>query len=849
MTLSFFHIKTALRLARREIRGGFKGFYIFLACIALGTASIAAVNSISQAITSAIHEEGQSILGADVRFGLRNRIANDEELKYFESLGQVAVSTGLRSMVRLPDGSQQTLAEVKSVDQAYPLYGTFEATPQLPLSDLLKKNDAGFGTVVAPILLERLSINVGDTLLLGNTPLTITGTITKEPDAMSEGFGFAPRIMISSEAIAASGLVQTGSLVEHDYKVKLDDTSQRLTIADTSKAKFPDAGWSLRTSDRAAPALTQNVERFSQFLTLVGLTALIVGGVGVANAVRAFLDEKRTTIASLKCLGAPATIITLTYLIQISFIAIIGIVAGLIVGVATPLIAMHYLDGVLPVPNELAFYPQALILAASFGFITTIAFTILPLGKAREVPATAMFREQSFDDNKSPALPYRIVTAVLLALLIGLAFYTSTDHRIASVFIGAIFFAFIILRIVATVIKIMAKRSPRVKSTALRLAIANIHRPGALTSSVVLSLGLGLTLLVTIAVIDGNLRKALTSNLPERAPNFFFVDIQSSQATPFASLIDELTPDGKLIQVPMLRGRITELNNQDVTKIEVPSEGRWVLRGDRGITYAKRAPENGTLTEGEWWSEDYTGEPLVSFAAKEAEELGLKIGDTVTVNVLGRNITAKISNFRKVEWESLAINFVMIFSPNTFQGAPHSWLATLTIDDANADAEGSILRKVTTAFPTVTTIRVKDALDIVNELVGQLALAIRAAASVALMASILVLAGALAAGNRTRTHDAVILKTLGATRVTLLKAFTYEYFLLGASTAIFALLAGSTAAWFVVTKIMKLPFIILPELTIFTVIIALLLTIGMGLIGTWRILGQKAAPILRNTGE
>ncbi|WP_119257847.1 ABC transporter permease [Shinella zoogloeoides] len=839
-------VPLALRLALREMRGGLKGFYIFLACIALGTAAIAGVNSVSSAITQAIASQGQTLLAGDVRFEFRNRFATPEELNYFEGLGAVSRTTGLRSMVRLPDGSDQTLVEAKGVDGAYPLYGTLETEPQKPAAALFAKEGDAYGAVVAPLLLDRLGLAVGDEILLGTAKIRIAATLAREPDAVSEGFGFAPRLMLSEEALRASGLVQTGSLVENAYRIRLakPDLSPAAIRAEANKA-FPTAGWSIRTADSAAPALTANITRFSQFLTLVGLTALIVGGVGVANAVRAYLDSKRSVIATFKCLGAPASLVALVYLAQIALIASIGILIGLAVGALMPPVAMQFLGGVLPVSAKAELYPSALLLAAVFGLLTALAFAIMPLGHAREVPATALFREQGFEAGRLPGWPYILGAALFLAALAGLAVYTAYDRYIALVFLGAIAFAFVVLRAVAMLITALARRSPRVNSPALRLAVGNIHRPGALTSSVVLSLGLGLALLVTLTLIDGNLRRELTGNLPERAPNFFFVDIQGSELDGFRDVLKANMPEGKIIEVPMLRGRVMELDGVDVAQVKVPPEGQWVLRGDRGITYAKRVPENSTLSEGTWWPEDYSGEPLVSFSTEEGRELGLKIGDTVTVNVLGRNITARIANFRNVEWESLSINFVMVFSPNTFAGAPHAWLATVIDPGATATQEAATLKAITNAYPTVTSVRVKDALDVVNELVGQLATAIRAAAAVALVASILVLAGALAAGNRARVHDAVVLKTLGATRATLIRAFSYEYLMLGLATAVFALFAGGVAAWFVVSRIMKLPSSFLPDVAVMTVATALILTVGIGLAGTWRILGQKAAPVLR----
>jgi len=838
-------VSLAFRLALRELRGGIRGFYIFLACIALGTGAIAAVNSVSQSITDTIASQGQELLAGDVRFELNNREATPEEMGFLQGLGTVSVSTGLRSMARKPDGSDQALVEVKAVDDAYPLYGKFEAEPDYPLAALLAGQGGTYGAVAAPLLLDRLGLAVGDELLLGNVKLSITGTVKTEPDALSEGFGFAPRLLVSRRALAASGLIQTGSLVEHAYKIRLEDKGAMSGIQARASREFPSAGWAVRTSDRAAPSLTENITRFSQFLTLVGLTALIVGGVGVANAVRAFLDSKRTTIATFKCLGAPAAVVVLIYLFQIAIIALGGILIGLVIGALSPIFAAQFLAQFLPVSTAPTLYPGALLLATLFGILTTLAFAILPLGHAREVPATALFREQGFEARHLPSWPYILLAALFMAGLAGLAILTAYDRYIAVVFVGAIVFAFVVLRLVAALIAWLARRSPRVNSPALRLAIGNIHRPGALTPSVVLSLGLGLALLVTLTLIDGNLRQQLTGRMNEGAPNFFFVDIQSAEVNAFRDLVQAQAPQGKLVEVPMLRGRIVAFNGEDVTKMNVPAAGRWVLNGDRGITYAETLPENAALTEGTWWDKDYSGEPLVSFSSEEAHELGLKIGDKVTVNVLGRNITAKIANLRRVQWESLSINFVMVFSPNTFRGAPHAWLATLTDPSSTPAKDAAILKSVTNTYPTITSVRVKDAIDIVNQLVAQLATAIRAAASVALVASILVLAGALAAGNRARTHDAVVLKTLGATRAMLIRAFSYEYLILGLATAIFALIAGGVAAWFIVARIMHLPSAFLPDVAGLTLVTALVLTVGIGLIGTWRILGQKAAPVLR----
>ncbi|WP_274630546.1 ABC transporter permease [Arvimicrobium flavum] len=831
------------------MRGGLSGFLIFITCIALGVTAIGGVNSVARAISDGVADQGQVLLGGDLRFELNQREATAEELSHLQGLGDVARSADMRSMARLPDGSDQALVEVKAVDGAYPLFGALATEPSLPQSDLFAERDGVYGAAAPDLLFERLGLPLNGRIKLGTATIELRAKLTTEPDAVSEGFGFAPRLLVSLDALRAAGLVQPGSLVEHIYKVRLPAGTSDAALTATlerANAAFPEAGWSTRTRKSAAPALASNIDRFSQFLTLVGLTALVVGGVGVANAVRAYLDGKRPVIATFKSLGASGSFVFQIYLTQILMIAGVAIVIGLVLGALMPFAAGTFLRSVIPVPAEARLYPGALGLAALFGVMVTLVFALIPLGRARDVPATALFREMGFESRGFPRAGYVVAALLIAAALAAISVWMAADRRVAWIFVVAAVVSFIVLRGVGVAVQWIARKSPRVRSTALRLAIGNIHRPGALTPSAVLSLGLGLTLLVTLALIDGNLRRQIAGSLPEQAPNFFFVDIQGAEVEQFAGLVKSQAPTGTLMRVPMLRGRIMEINGQDVRQITVPPEGAWVLRGDRGITYSDTVPENATLSAGEWWPQDYQGEPLVSFSAEEAGQLGLKLGDAVTVNVLGRNITAKIANLRRVEWESLAINFVMVFSPNTFAGAPHSWLATLTDPAASAADESRVLNAVTRTFPTVTTVRVKDALDVVNGLVAQLGVAIRAAAGVALVASILVLAGALAAGNRARIHDAVVLKTLGATRRTLIAAFSLEYFLIGLATAVFALAAGGVAAWYVVSRIMNLPSAFLPEVAVGTLLFALVLTIGIGLIGTWRVLGHKAAPVLRN---
>ncbi len=844
----FGDFKLASRFALRELRGGLAGFRIFLACIALGTAAIGSVNTIADGIAGSIARQGQAILGGDLGFELVQREATSDEIRRIEALGIVSKSVGLRSMARKDDGSDQSLVELKAVDGLYPLYGQLVTANKTPLAASLAKRNGLYGALAQQILFDRLGLKVGDRLKVGDVSLELRDVLTSEPDALSEGFGFAPRLMISQDALATTGLVRIGSLAEYGYKVKLDNppSGEALkTLQENLRDELSSQGFRIRTSANAAPALSDSIERFSQFLALVGLCALLVGGVGVANAVQAHLDTKRPVIATFKSLGAGHGFVAQIYLVQILIAAAVGVVFGLVVSAILPPLASSALEQFLPLQISSGVEPRALLLAGAFGLLTTLAFSLIPLGKTQSVTPQILFRDSTLEGGGKAGWAWQLAAGLVMALVAALAIFTSQQPRIAMYLLGGAVLSFLVLGVVAVFVIKAAASMPRSKSTILRLAIGNMHRPGAITRPVVISLGLGLTLLTAISLIDNSLRSQISGSIAGKAPDFFFVDIQSSEIEGFKALLAEASPQADIATVPMLRGRITALKGIKIADYKVPPEASWVTRGDRGITYSPTLPGNSTLAEGEWWPAGYSGEPLVSFASEEAGELGLKLGDTVTVNVLGRDITAKIANLRQVEWRSMSINFVMVFSPNMLKGAPHAWLATLADPGATAEAEARILNSVTKAYPAITSVRVKDALTIASNFVGQFSIAVRVAASVALITSVLVLAGALAAGNRTRVHDAVILKMLGATRRTLVSAFALEYLLIGLATAVFAVLAGSAAAWFVIEWIMALNFIPEPWIALSTVGLSLFVTIGFGLAGTWRLLGQKAAPVLR----
>jgi putative ABC transport system permease protein len=840
----------ALRLALREMRGGLRGFYVFVACIALGVMAIASVGSFSRGLSDGLARQGRVILGGDVSFILIQRDATDAERGFVARYGTLSEVATMRAMARVA-GGEATLVEIKAVDGAYPLYGTVEMDPAVDLGAALAQRNGVYGAVADPILMSRLNLQPGARLTVGNATFELRTALKTEPDKLAGGISFGPRLLISQHGLRATQLVQPGSLVRWLYRVRLPpgaNYDQTLDdMLEAAKTQHPMAGWEIRSRANVSPQLERSIRQFTQYLTLVGLAALLVGGVGIANSTKYFLDRKREVIAIMKSLGATGGRIFRIYLIQVLLLSCVGVAIGLVIGAVLPFILEATLGSIIPLPFVAQIYPRQLAIAFIYGTLIAVAFALWPLGRAHDIPASALFRGEVAPDRRWPRARYVIATFVTAAALAAFAIYAAHDRKIALIFIGAAVVVFAALRLIATLLMFVARHAPRARSTIVRLAVSNIHRPGALTPTVVISLGLGIALLVTVLEIDGNLHRQFTASLPAKAPLFYFVDIPSSEAARFDAFVEKLAPDATLERVPMLRGRIVRAAGIDAENLKPSADSAWVLQSDRGITFTNDIPLGSRVVEGEWWKPDYDGPPLVSFEKKIAEGLGLKIGDEIVVNALGRDVTARIANLRELDWQSLGINFVLVYSPGAFRGAPVMHLATLTYPGGGTVAEeATMLKGVSADFPSVTTVRVKDALEAIGTLVANLALGVRGASSITLIAAALVLGGALAAGHRHRVYDSVILKTLGATRRQLIAAYALEYALLGLATALFGVAIGSLAAWRAVVDVMNLSYVWLPGPATAAAFGALAVTVGFGLAGTFTALGRKPAPVLRN---
>ncbi len=847
-------VSVAIRLAWRDLQGGFKGFQIFIACIALGVASIVAIGSTARSVSESLMREGRTILGGDISLSLIHRELAPAERSWLTSKGRVSSVAVMRAMARAND-NQTTLVEVKAVDESYPILGRLKTEPAAELSTLTAKSEGVFGLLAEEALAARLDIKIGDRLRIGDGEFALRALIVGEPDKLAGGVGLGPRVIISQVALRETGLLQPGSLTRWLYRLIVETETSRKEASDDviealveeAETRFPDSGWQVRSRANASPQFTRNLERFSLFLTLVGLTALSIGGIGVANAIRGFVERKATDFATLKSIGATGAYVFVVSLIEVLFATSIGVAIGVGLGSAAPFALAFFSGSSLPIPFIPHFFIGEAASGALYGLLAALTFAVLPLGRCHDVPVSKLFRARVNKSAGPLRARYIILASIASASLFLVILFSASNKKSALIYVLSILAVFIVLRSLGGMVVWIARSMPKPSPLLARLALANLHRPSALTIPLVMSLGLGLTVLVALMVVDTNIRGQIRGEVATKAPSFFFIDIPSQEASSFETFIEKLAPHAIVERVPMMRGRFVQLNETPADKIPAKENAAWILEGDRGITYSNEPPQHSRVIAGDWWPTGYTGAPLVSLDAEIADGLGAKIGDNVVLNVMGRNVTARIANLRKVEWRSFGINFVFVFSPNTFAGAPHMHLATASLEQKDRALELVIVKEVAKAYPHVVSVRVQDTLDAIISIAEQLTFAIRGITGVTLVAALLVLGGALAASQRSRISDAVILKTLGTTRLRLLTVYLIEFAALGLIASLFALVFGGFAAWAILTRIMRIDTIAWPaETMILTVIGTLAVTLLLGLGATWRILGQKPSRHLRD---
>ncbi len=825
----------SFRLAWQELHHGWRHFAVFLVCLALGVAVMASVGMLGGTLREALDREAQSLLGGDIEVTVSGGEAGAEQLDYLRGFGRLSQVATLRSML-LHEGAP-TLVELKAVDAAYPLLGEIELNEPLTLENALSAD----GIVVDPSLLTQLGLAVGDRVTLGGGSYIIRATLKREPDRAVHLFSFGPRVMLRLEALQASGLAAGQSLIKHHYRLALYEPARREAIAEAIRERYQHLSWQVKTGTDGNRTLKRFMEQLITFLTLCGLATFLISGIGISSSVRAYLGRKTEAIAVVKVLGATRRTILGTYALTLAFLTALGCFAGTVLAALLVALLLPVLAGWLPVLEQAEVSKSPALLAGWYGYVIVYLFSLPALAGALGIRSALLFR--------SRAAPFRLrfdrnvwlAELLLTGVLIGSLLLTAGDRVLILGAIGVTFLALAVFGSATLLVRFAARRL-EVTRPWLRLAMANLYRPGSTSGTVIFAMGISLSVLIALALTEANFQKRIATIAEEKAPSLFLIDIQPHQREELRTELVRAAGEEHVMMYPMVRGRIVAIDGRPVDESQVDEEVRWAVRGDRGISYSAPPPENARISNGAWWPADYAGPPLMSVDERFLEGMGLALGDTITLDILGETIEAKIVNTRHIDYTSFQINFAMMLSPGMINDFPHSYVATVHLDGG----EETLTRHIAAQFPGVTIIRTTEAVALVQGIVEDVSLALRVAVLISLVAGLLVLSSALGAMLEQRLYDVSVLKVLGARRSDVLKICAAEWTVLACLTALVAGLLGTLTAWLIMQRFRGEGFFLLPQVTLTTLGFCLLVIWAIGYLGNRQLFSLRPARLLRN---
>ena len=839
-------IPLSLRFAARELRSGVRGFRVFLACLALGVAAIAAAGSTAEAFRQGLAVQAREILGGDVVVS-SDRKFSDSAKAVFAATGPVAYSAAARTMAEAPSGERR-MVELRGVDGAFPLAGTVEladaAGRPVRLADALASRGLVPGAVVEQTLLDRLGLKLGQSFTVGDRPFVARAILVSEPDRLTRGFALGPRVLTRLDAFRSAGFFDSPGFSGQGARLLIGLERSPPAAVKALRAALPDPALQMRERTHAAIGIDRLIDQLEYFLGFVGLASLVAGGLGVASAVSAYLESKTLSIAALKAVGATGGLIRDVYLIQILLLAALGIALGLVVGAAAPLLLGWIAKDSLPLPALFALYPAPLERAALFGALAAAAFSLGPLARARATRPSALFRrEMGAGLGFGPELVFAVLAGVGLAAL---AIWTAPTRIAAAVMIGAVIGAFAVLWLLGRAAVFLGGRARAAASGPLRMGLANLAGPRSAARAATPAIGLGVALLASVVLIQSSLLSEVKVTAPKAAPALVFTEIPGARTAEFDGLIERqigpLTAD-RYQRWPFFTGRISAINGHAVVRTSLPRDQRWAFDRDMPMAAIASAPADGQTQAGRWWSASYAGPPLVALDADIAKAADVKLGDAITVSALGRDIEARVAVLRKVGVAGFGPAFTVLIDPHALQGAV---LGNVAIAKATRAQEEALMRALAKGgFGEVNVISVREQLEAATGMFDRLALAVRGAASVAALAGLLVLVGAIAAGARARAREAAILRVLGASRGQILVAYLTEYGLIGLIAGAAGVALGYAAAWPVVVKVFNLGWAV--DWTGVAALVggAAVIAGAGGLCAAFAALSQRPAPVLR----
>ncbi len=862
-------VRTLFRQIAREARGARGRVIFFILCLAVGVGAVVAVAGFSSSLRATLAREARQLLAADLRVrGQQPVPAAVDELLAAEAAAGVR-ATRLTEMVTVAaaprtsaGAGRSQLVELKAVDGEFPFYGTLSLSPERPLSALL----ADGGVVVAPELLARLALRIGDPISIGGKLFTLRGTVLAEPDRLGNAFTLGPRLFLSGESLRATGLIALGSRVTHRLLVKLPEATpaEATPAAEAFAARLrgalgDPAFYRIETAAEGQPEMRRGVDRTERFLGLVALLSLVVGGVGVAQTVRAWLASRLDSIAVWKALGARPREILAIYLGQTVLLAAAGSLAGVALGLALERLVPTLAGDLLPVLPPIELQPLAVLRGLGLGLGISLLFALPPLLAALAVPAARVLRREI-----EPLPPSRLVIAVTaLALLAGLTLVAGVQARslaLGAAFAGGLAVTAAALALGARGLILGVRRLPRLRlPLALRYGLAALGRPGAPTVASVVALGLGAMVVVGMRTVEHGLTTRLRSDLPANAPTAFLIDIQPDQ---WAGVRAEIERAGatSVDSVPVVMARLSAIDGTAVATLadarekerdaaareaddadeERGQRGRWALTREQRLTSLERLPADNTLLAGELWGTPEVAE--VSVEEEYARDLGLKIGSQIVFDVQGVPVALTVTSLRKVRWESFNINFFWVVEPGVLDRAPQMRIASVRLP---AGGEQQLQDALAATTPNVTVFGIREVLEKVSAVLERIALGVRFLGGFTVLAGLSILAGAVAAGAAQRGREAALGKALGMTRLQVATLFATESAIVGLLAGTIGAVAGTALAAVVLEKGMEIPFQLEVVPPLVAILLAAVFAAAAGLAASARPLAQRPIEALR----
>jgi putative ABC transport system permease protein len=835
-----------LRIARRELAGGLGGFWIYLSCLALGAWAIAAAGSITASFTSGLEIQSRVLLGGDAGISVSQREATEAELKWMQERStQMSQASAVDLMGR--HGSQVRQIDVRGIDASFPLLGSFGFNPGAPtLADILARREGVWGIAASETVLTQLGVAIGDRFMLGDFEVEVRAQLLREPDRIGEPGVFQPRVIIAHDALREAGLLDPGRLFRTTYRLVLKPEYAATFEKDLNTA-WEDEGLRYRAPEDAVDGLRLMLDMLNSFMSVIGIAALVAGGVGVAQATSSFLESRIDSIAALKALGADAGTIRAAYAAQLGVLAGLGALVGVALGAASPWFLKMLTGDLIPLPTDVSLYPLPLLKAFLLAMLTGLMFTALPLGRARATPPAALFRREGGEAmGKSPWLERWIAVGAGVALVIVATLGSVEPLMVLGLLAGA-GGAYLLLVGAALLVKRLAGWGARRTRGYVRLALANLGGPGSLAPVVAPALGLGLALMVLVSVVQTNLLGQLRDTAPANAPSIIFRQIPHQDVAEFDVLMAEhgvnIADVKAYRRAPFILGRVVSLKGEPLDEDKVSPEERWVTRGEVGMTFLGERPPEAIIRSGRWWAADYSGPLLVSVEEGAARGLGLRVGDRIGFRIFGRDVEGEVASIRKVDWAGFGANLAFILSPGTLEAAKPFHNAIVIVPP---EKEPELIRAVSDRWPEALAFQLRATLETAADLFAQVSLAVTALSGVVLTAGVLVLFGAFAAAARRRRRESALLKVFGGSRTAILGLYAFEFALAAFAAAIMGAVMGVVAAHPIVIQVFEAMwrFDFAPVLSV--ILISVLAAATGGAVVGWATLSHYPARVLRS---